>query len=643
MIKKIIIGFCIFILLIGVFPCVEIIKEIGDEEEDIGALINSDLIGEIIGKNIEVTSEGEETILTFSEEGSAEIRGVLYENVEKGSFIRLDKNGNIDEGFLKFGENGGSAIFDERSYTLLGRGTIGYKDSKVNIEETDSIEIGDKESGDSQIINILGNSLDIERDDVGNYIFTGDFKIGDDEVSGTASVYGGRISELKENTVAKIGGVECSVLEKNVEVSYVDDFNLDSCEGNCINFGDNKISYKGYGFNSKIFTDNEVFEGYQFVDLEVEMEDGTLEISRDENNPDLGFVVDATGNSKLNNGRGVYIFEQEFISQDGKTVLSDKSKLFVKTDFSQDLAHDMVINGDFTLSDNLIQNEKGEVLYKGVTPWENAIIKGKEIVKDPKQFYGGGLTEEAQEIADQILKETGARPRGYWIHNEKHEELLDNWLYEGTRELNENLALNENLEIGVGENFISWEEATAVLGQERANTPAFQDALKFDPEGGIAGEAIGLDTYGQESHSFEKNNGFLNIDISKLEKREYTNERNQKVISVYFETKEDAVKAFLSRYAVSKYWALQTYEKYYGKGSASSLTETQKTALGYAYYNCGSGCFEEIAENKNVESRIFAKWDKEDSSSVSGDVRLNAQRVLSSMRFLEETGILSFP
>jgi len=364
MIKKIIILLGMLVFLIGSlsFVCC---GEVGGETTEI---ID---IGELIGIGVEkIFGSGinydKDLIKDFETKNSLNINDDKFENIVPGSvsghptYIRL-KSGNIESADI--------TISKESVYTFNGKPTpfsvpagsrIIFMNDEITVEFPDNGEIKEFSNlnlGETYLTKIRGKNVKLPGE---HFLGSGDL------------YYNGKLF-VKAGDETIIDNIQFYELEDNVNLYFEKDFNPSKHQNeNYFNYGEDKVSLGGYGFTSNIGVNNGVFEGdFQVVDLEVTMEGGTLEISRDKSKSELAFIVESTGKSKLSNGRTVFVLDQEFIQQDGKTVLSDKSKLFVKTDFSQSFSHDIIINGDFVLSDNLIQNDKGGITYKGVLPWEN--------------------------------------------------------------------------------------------------------------------------------------------------------------------------------------------------------------------------------------------------------------------------------
>ena len=139
--------------------------QFGEGEYNIGNLIEGLEETDIIVSSVRVTKDEEISTINFlGDAGSARIKENLYENVEEGSSIKLDNEGNMKVAFLKVGEGGSSFIFDDEPYHIPEGGIIEYKDGKVTVSETESFEYGNRESEDFAIIDVLGKSVEVKRD-----------------------------------------------------------------------------------------------------------------------------------------------------------------------------------------------------------------------------------------------------------------------------------------------------------------------------------------------------------------------------------------------------------------------------------------------------------------------------------------------
>lgn len=295
------------------------IIQFGEGDYNIGNLIGEGLEKEDISvSNVRVEKEEEISTIDFlGDDGSVRIKENLYENVEEGSSIKLDNEGNMKEAYLKVGEGGSSFIFDGEPYHIPEGGIIEYKNGEITVEEVDSFEFGDKESNEVTKVNLLGESIKVKNVG-GNYIITGNSKIGNNDIWGIGDNLGrvtvsrnGELLEVWGNTIATIKGVECSVFQDNVKISYDEDFNLLNCQGNCLNLRKNSIELSGKDFSVSLQEGNEIFQEFGKVydypsesRLDFTPNGGSLKIERiSEKGQPLALLVDMEGKVDIINGQ----------------------------------------------------------------------------------------------------------------------------------------------------------------------------------------------------------------------------------------------------------------------------------------------------------------------------------------------------
>jgi len=632
--------------------------QFGEGLYDIGNLIGELESTDISVSNVRIEKKEESNKITFLKDGNVNIKGDLFENVEELSRIELGDNGEVISADLTASEDTVFVLGGKENKVLAGQ-TITLKDGKITLKGGDSYEYKEEGFDEFTKVDFLGESLEIEKDLKGNSIFTGDFTINGNEIKGLENNIGkatlsknGEIIEIGKDTKATINGIECSVSGDNVKTSYNENFDLSKCQGNCLNFGDS-IALGGDDFTVNLGEANTVFgdmETEKYIDgqkdpktrnLEITLNGGVVEIEKDSSKDYLAFKAQANGDYVIYDGRTIIegdYSERGLVKKDGKTTISDQSKIFVKASEDKEgqlYSYDLTLNeGEYFLENNIFTDKKGNELFNANKPWENVIRKSQKLVINPEKRYPT-LTEEGKKIYDKVEEETGARPRFYGLVNQENEENLAKLPCKVVEIVNQNTL---NTKIGV-------EELHHVFNLEMGGLEAFQEAIKADPGREILGISIGLDTFGGVDHSFEKSKGFFPPDFnpSELETFEWLNEKDEKVTSVVFENIEQAYTALAGEYAYRKYQSIKLYGKYYGEEEKNKLTKDQEILLAYYNYNCGIGCLESALKNKNAEDKIFKAWDKEDDSSYVNNPRLNNHRLLASIKFSQESGIFNSP
>ena len=404
MIKKTFFLFCIFILLIGIIPSAELIKEISTATlENVGSLISDELANEDISvASATITKEGDNNRISFfGENPSAKIKNDLFENIDTNELAYLELNdlGEIVTADLTASEDTVFS-FGGTPYAVNKGERVYYKDGKV-ISYGNSIGIKEKDSDKFTTLNCLGDSLEFEKDAKGNSVVVGDLKIGNDEAMGKITLSNGKISEIWEGTDATINGINNKVSGNNLKVTYNKDFDLSKCESNCINYETDKISLKGFGFTTNLGRENDVFGdmenekeihliGTKERDLEIIMNGGDLEISNSED-PNLGFDIKHGGDFIINNGR-ISVYSE-------KDLKLEEQQMFVKADYGEELTYSYDINfnnGEHVLESNIFKDDKGNELFNGNLPWENVILKANEISNSEARLIKKRLQEEGK-------------------------------------------------------------------------------------------------------------------------------------------------------------------------------------------------------------------------------------------------------
>jgi len=672
MIKKIMILFCIFTFLIigisgaGFDPDIigEFIEagaeligsgiiQFGEGEHAIGNLIGELEKTDISVSSVRVEKKEESNRITFLKDGNADIKGALFENVEALSYIEVDNEGNIKEAYLKVGEGGSSFIFDGEPYHIPEGGIIEYKDGEIIVKEVDSFEYGNKESNELTKVNLLGESIKVKNVG-GNYIITGDSKIGNNEILGIGDNIGkatlsknGEIIEIWGGTDATIGNIKHQTTER-LKVYYDKDFNpLDHQNENYFNYGKDSISLGGSGFTTKLGEENNVFgdmETEKYIqgqkipktrNLEITLNGGNLEISKDKSKDYLAFDVDGDGDFVIDNGRTIIwgdYSERGLVEKDGRTVLSDQSKIFVKASEDKEgllYSYDLNLNDKYILENNLFKDKKGNVLVNTNKPWEDVIRKGSELtyINEKEEKV---LTKEAEDILNLIWDERGVRPRKYNLFaDDQNDEDMVKWAYEAAKIANNNAY-------GIK---VSPEEVFAVFMLEGGSREGLQEAYRYDHYAYIPSEAVGLDNIGDPSEIAKlKAGNFIPANFEIGETYPWMNERNEETTAAEFNNPLDAYIALAGEYAYRKKNSLDRYKKDYGEDASKKLTKVQEILLTYYSYNCGEGCLQNALGN--VEENIFKNWERKDEGV--NDPRLNSMRLLASIEFLQETGLFRF-
>jgi len=401
MIRKIFISLFVLVLLIGiVFSAGEIpapttssdIVEVGNTEKPIGDLIGEGLgSSDVVVKGVDFIKKGNEnTIISFLKGGSIIIKGIKFENITEDSSIELDNSGKItfanltaskDTSF-NFKDIGGTFNLSKGQGVIYNNGKMTFKKGEGKDSfgfRQDVFDESGKNIGKFVSIKMNGESVNIEKDTAGNSIFTGNFDIGENKVEGRATLSKeGKISEVWKGTYATINNVDFNISGNNLKMYYDENFNpVDHKGENYFNYKKDKISLGGDGFTSDLTKSTNIFGdmknikvvtgiGTKTRDLEINMNGGSLEISKDlTNKNDLGFNVKSDGSFIINNGR-------DLISSDGTDIL-------VKTNEDKDgLLYSYNLNfneGQYKLEDNIFTNKEGSVLVNLNTYQENVAYK----------------------------------------------------------------------------------------------------------------------------------------------------------------------------------------------------------------------------------------------------------------------------
>jgi hypothetical protein len=313
------------------------------EKIGIGKVIGEHLEAEdVIVENVLVNKESQLTIITFEEEGSVEIKGNKFDDVLRGSEMKINNQGEIIEANLIIGETGGV-------YTLNAPSKIftfeAPKNSRVIKEEGKPPVIFLPYEEEANINLVSKNKEEV--------IYEGDFfkingnfvsKRGNDNVRVTTS--GKDIIKISGKSAINLNGMSHLITsEKDLNLYYDENFDASKHQGeNYFNYGKNKISLGGKGFSSSLLENTEIFPEYiqnkysdSFAErkgkLEFIVKDGSMDIIKI--SPDgspLALDIKASGNLKINNGNWV-------LEADGENVYANINK-----EYQFPLSSDMQLN-----------------------------------------------------------------------------------------------------------------------------------------------------------------------------------------------------------------------------------------------------------------------------------------------------------
>lgn len=637
------------------------ILEFDKGDYDVGVLIGDLEKADISVSSVRIEKKEDVSIITFLEDASVSIKGDLYENLELLSSIKLYENGSVKEAYLTADE-GGTSISLGGEWNLLEGQTLVYKDGKGTVNGK-SIEYKPTLSEDFLKIDLLGETLDFEKDLEGNSIFTGDFKIGENEFKGLSEEGVGKITlsnrgeviGLGENTQATIDKIIYQTSERGLFLAG-DANNLKGQGKNYFISQEGEIKTGGMGFTVNLQEGNSVFPELDFEEyvygsnipktgnFEIIPKGGDFEITKSSGDDLIN--IDGEGLGQINNGRVVVIFDED--------LTSGEQKIMTKTDSSMGLAYNLNLNnGQYVLEDFVFKGNDVEVSHS--LPWENTLKKSQRVHKIettsfmPKDAEGIPLKDEFgkdvvltntknvllpefQEISDKIEEDRGIRPRRYdlFIDDARDQDLVK-WAFEDTA------WINKNNEHGI---IVSPEEVAAVSLQEYFSAPGARDTYYYYKDSPLESTAVGLDFIGNvQTIASRKEAGFFHPDLELLElNQEWVNELGQPTTAGTFKNMRDGFAALVGEYGYRKYQALETYKDYYGEEALNKLTESQKTQLAYYTYNCGLGCLQKAIGN--VNEKIFKPWEGEGEIMSA---RHNSQMLTASVEFLRESGLFNSP
>jgi len=605
---KIILSVIVAILLIGiVFSAGETTGTTTTKIEagvlkEIGNLIGSGLnIADVNASGVEITKDEGVNTLTFLDEGAANIKGALFDNIEELSSIKLDTKGEILFADLKATEDTSFTFKGKGTYEIPKGGRLTYEEGRITIEKEDGdgilrlkqevLDEEGKDIGKFLDIKMNGDSVNIEKVDRES-VLTGNFDMGDNKVVGIGEnrvgrvtlSEKGRISEIWKGTDVTMKNITHNVFGNNLKIYYEEDFDtLQHKNKNYFNYGSGKIYAGGDGFTTNLGNQNNIFGdmkttkyvknvGTKERDLEITMNGGSLEISRDTSNPDVGFNIENEGDFIIKNGKAVIYSEKGYVKENGKFVLSDENSLFVKMDYSKDFSYDLNLKGGYKLEDNVFKDNEGNIL--------NLNDREATIVYNIKNLDKDKVTE----IKKSIETETGARPRDYTylVDEEKHEELLK-WVSEATESANKNT-------LGVE---ISEEELwTRFMLEGGANYKEGYPIYDYDNVGTnvpVFGSTIGLDNIGDPSELKRLKQYDFVPDNLKLAPETMTNELYQDTVSANFNNLNDALTVFAGELARRKYTFEKDFKKAYGEDELKRMSDSEKYFWLTYYFNAGEG------------------------------------------------------
>lgn len=526
MIKKIIFFLVALILLTGFISGagtttkirIDILTGIG---KLIGENINND---DITAKGVNVIREDEKSTIQFIDEGaSANIKGVLFENIDTDKLAYIEfENGEMTKADLTASENTVFNFKGKGAYELSKGNRIILDEGKITIKKEeggDLITIFDEPEEEAGLfqIKMSGESVNIEKTTEGT-ILTGDYDIYGNKISGISEnnlgkatiSKNGEILKLWKGTEATIRNINHKVAGDSLNVYYEDGFDLSKhASENYVNYGEDSLKFGGTGYTTKFEKDNKIFGfmenkvGDKTRNLEITMNGGNLELSKDNSKQDdLAFNVKGSGDFVINNGRTIIESQKILKIVNGESVDTGESNLLAKADFDYanglSSSYDINFNdGDYKLEDNLLKHKSGKVLFNLKTPWENAVYQATNFP----------ITKE--EVA-KIEKTTGEGTHRNWGFAFR-DESLDKIIFEGTKSANKNTK-------GVK---ISAEEFAATVAREgwfykaTETTDSVWDIYQKDPEYEFPANQMSIGLAGIDGYFKDlKEGGFISSDIS---------------------------------------------------------------------------------------------------------------------------------
>jgi hypothetical protein len=681
----------IFILIVGiVFPAGETTTATSDTTttiepgilEDIGKLIGSGLSElDVVASGIELTKGEDENTLTFLEGGSVKIKDALFEDVEKGSSIKLDNTGKITFANLIAREDTSFDFKDKGTYEISKGNRLTYNDGKITVEKEEGKNLFRfKQEVLDESGNNIGKFLDIKMD--GDFVnieklkesnvLTGNLEFGDNKVLGIGENSLGKITLSKEGRVSEIwGGTDMTMKNVNFKVSgdnlklyYETDFNpLEHKGENYFAYKKDAVYAGGNGFTTDLGKQNNMFGdmkttksiqniGTKERNLEVVLNGGNLEISRDlTKTDDLAFNIQHEGDFVIKNGDVVIYSEKGYVIENGKRVLSDENSIFLKTDSSKDFSYDLNLNnGEYKLQDDMFTDSKGNVLVNANSPEESFIYNIKNIDKT-----------KATEIKIEAQEQTGARPRDYtYLFDEEKEEGLVKLFDDAAESANQN---KYGIKISTEE---LWTRYMLEGGGEYNEGYPIYDYDHIGSEADVSGSRIGLDYIKSNQRALEQG-GFLEKSFLDEFAKENAplNEYSQEMQTIIFDSTKDSLIAFAGELARRKYVFERDFKEEFGEGEFKRVTEGEKYFWLSYYFNAGEGAGKGeltatkystynsdgdpiVVQGKGREN-VYKPWVGEEPGSIKSGIglgrsaRFNALLSESTYKFIKKLGIFNLP
>jgi hypothetical protein len=655
---KIILFLFILIMLIG------ITLSAGETTSKTVAVgVTEEILKDVTASGVDLNKGNDGSTLTFLEGGSADIKGALFNNVEKSSSIKLDNNEEIISAdltatsdtsfnFKKIGE----------TYALSKGSRLIYENGKVTVEKEggkDSFglkqEVLDESGNDigrSVNIKMNGDSINIEKNTEGNTIFTGNFDMGDNKVSGigtnagriTVSNKDGRISEIWKGTDVTMKNVDFNVVGGNLNMYYDENFVASAHSNeNYFNYAKDKISAGGTGFTSDLTKSTNIFGdmkttkevtgiGTKTRDLDITLNGGTLDISKDTSSKDdLAFNVNGNGDYIIDDGRSV-IYSQKKPVKAGES--SNEYEILVKTDcgdgssYGLSSSYNINLNNDqYILKDNLFEDKNGDVLVNANTPWENVA------------YIAGNIdSNEANNIRTEMEKEDKLiyvdDPNFLtWIKGEDGEAIMKE-VYTSADTANQN---KYGVEISPLELYGAMKSEGWGFKADSSSLPPFESFIEQPDKGGYGGE-FGL-TYSVNTQVSEslKDGGFIPEDIELIKGTNSFFSQDQLKV-------KDAFTYFAGVLAQKKYFFQKDFKALYGEDEYNSLTSDEESYWTTYYFNAGEGAGKNALKNR--EENYVTVWEggrPSDTSEFYGNAQFNSRLRTDFEEYLNALGLFNYP
>jgi hypothetical protein len=686
---KIVLSLLVIISLIGiVFPAGETTTDTTTKTidagiiENIGKLIGSGLSElDIVASGVKLTKEEEENTLTFLEGGNVKIKGSLFEDIEKGSSIKLDNTGKITFANLIASDDTSFNFKDKGTYELSKGNRLTLNNGRITVEKEkgsnlfrfkqEVLDESGNNIGGFLNIKMNGDFVNIEKIRESN-VLTGNFDFGDNKVIGIGEnnigkitlSKEGRISEIWRGTDATMKNVNFKVSGDNLKLYYETDFNpLEHKDENYFSYKKDTVYAGGNGFTTDLGKENSMFGdmkttksiqnvGTKERNLEIVMNGGSLDITKDLSvSDDLAFNIKHEGDFVIKNGDVVIFSEKGYVIKNGKRVLSDENSIFVKTDSSKDFSYNLNFNnGEYKLEDDIFVDKSGNVLVNANTPEENAV----HILKNLDD-------ERVAEVKTTVQEQTGVRPRDYTglFDEDKKEELLK-YFNDAAESANKN-------KYGVK---LSTEELWTRFmleggGYYQEGYPVY-DYDHIGSEADVSGSRIGLD-YIKHDQKYLESGGFLEEGfLDKFAKEDAPlNERSQAMETLVFDNPEHALTAFAGELTRRKYLFQRDFKEAYGGDEFKKMNDGEKYFWLSYYFNAGevagkgeltgikyeshNSLGEAIVVQGKGREKGYQPWVGAEPGSIESGIglgksaRFNAILSESTYRFIEELGIFNLP